>query len=115
MTVRVTVTGVARLRRGLARAERNLSDLAPPTRRAADDVARTARRLAAKRTGRMASGVRRTVNGGTAVISNQVRYAPYQEYGTRVMNAHPFMRPAVQATPITKHYEDHAARAVRHL
>ena len=31
----------------------------------------------------------------TAVVSANTDYAAYQEYGTRYMTAHPFLRPAL--------------------
>lgn len=35
--------------------------------------------------------------GKTAKVEAKAEYAPYQEYGTRFMNAHPFMKPAFNA------------------
>lgn len=32
--------------------------------------------------------------GRTARVEAQAEYAPYQEYGTRFMKAHPYMKPA---------------------
>lgn len=103
------------MRRSLDRAARDIRDLTKPTRAAARDVAATARRLAPKRTGRLAGGVRVSVSGGTAVISDRIRYAPFQEHGTSVMRAHPFMRPAIATTNVVDHYERHVDDAVRHI
>ena len=113
--VRVKVIGDRALAAGLRRAGRELGELEPPTRRAARTVEQTARRLAPKRTGRLASATRSRASGGVGTVSNSVRYAGYQEYGTRVMRAQPFMRPALYGTDIQDIYEDHAERAVRHI
>lgn len=32
----------------------------------------------------------------TEMIATTVKYAPYQEFGTRKMKAHPYLRPAVE-------------------
>lgn len=37
-------------------------------------------------------------NGLTAIVEPTASYAPYQEYGTRFMQAHPFVRPALAST-----------------
>lgn len=111
----VEVHGDKALARALSRAARDVENLTPPTRAAAREVERRAARLAPRRTGRLAGGTRSRVTGGTAVIANAVRYAPYQEYGTRVMPAHPFMRPALYTAPIEQEYEAHVRQAVRRL
>lgn len=36
-----------------------------------------------------------SLNGMTAIVSANTEYAAYQEYGTRKMTAHPFLRPAL--------------------
>ena len=41
-------------------------------------------------------GLEITDGGLTAEVERGVDYAAYQEYGTRFMNAQPFMRPALQ-------------------
>lgn len=113
--VRVKVIGDRALAAGLRRAGRELGELEPPTRRAARTVEQTARRLAPKRTGRLAAGTRSRAAGGLGTVSNSVRYAGYQEYGTSVMRAQQFLRPALYGTDIEEIYEDHAQRAIRHL
>ena len=113
--VEVRVTGDRAAIASLRRAARNLKDLQPPTRKAARTVEQTARRLAPKHTGRLAAATRSRASGGVGTVSNSTRYAGYQEYGTRVMRAHPFMRPALYGTDIQDIYEDHAERAVRHI
>lgn len=100
---------------GLARARRDLGRLEQPTRRATEAVARDARRRAPKRTGKLAGHMTTRTVGGVGQIGNAVRYAPYQEYGTRVMRAQPYLRPTLYGTPITSFYEDHADRALRQI
>ncbi len=55
-----------------------------PVARIADELASTARTLTPRRTGTLAAGwtVRRGGSGRRDVV-NQVRYAPFVEYGTR--------------------------------
>ena len=113
--IEVRVTGDRAAVASLRRAARNLADLEPPTRTAARTVEQTARRLAPKRTGRLAAATRSRARGGVGTGSNTTRYAGYQEHGTRVMRAHPFMRPALYGTDVRGIYEDHAVRAVRHI
>lgn len=110
--MRVTVIGDKRVQAGLARTATELSHPVPALRKSADAVARTASRLAAKRTGRMSRSNRAAVAGTVARVTNRVRYAGYQEHGTRYMNAHPFMRPAAATTdlePIFDRYVDRVA------
>lgn len=42
-------------------------------------------------------GLRLTDGGMTAEVEPTAEYAPYVEYGTRFMNAKPYMRPAYDA------------------
>lgn len=113
--IRVELLGDKAVRARLDRGARELADLTTPTRRATDSVARRARQLARKRTGRLSAGNRTRVRGGLGTVTNTVRYAPYQEYGTSVMRARPFMRPALAGAPIREFYEDHAARVARRI
>lgn len=111
--IRVTVAGDKRVQAGLAGTAADLERPTPALRDAADEVARTAARLAAKRTGRMARANRVTVTPPVARVTNRVRYAPYQEHGTRYMRAHPFMRPAARLADVETPFEDYADRTLR--
>lgn len=113
--MRVQVVGDKALIAGLDRARREFNRLDQPTRRATEAVARDARRRAPKRTGKLAGRMTTRTTGGLGQVGNAVRYAPYQEYGTRVMAAQPYLRPALYGTPITNFYEDHANRALREI
>ena len=113
MRVRVTIDGGARLQAGLRRSAAEMNTPGPALRDAAKAVSRTAARLAAKRTGRMSRSNRTRVAGSVARITNRTRYAPYQEHGTSVMNAHPFMRPAAHLTDLEPYFERHAETVLR--
>lgn len=111
--IRVQVSGVARVQAGLARTAHDLDRPTPALDDAGNAVARTAARLAAKRTGRMARATAARTVGPLAEITNRVRYAPYQESGTEHMQAHPFMRPALTMTPVATYFEDYADVVLR--
>lgn len=113
MKVRVTIDGGARLQAGLRRSADDMRAPRDALREAGEAVARTASRLAAKRTGRMARSNRVKVLTTVARISNRTRYAPYQEHGTRYMRAHPFIRPAAHTTRIEPYFERYADRVLR--
>jgi HK97 gp10 family phage protein len=115
MRIRVDVDGDRATLAALARSADNMSDLRQPTTEAANAVRNRAAGLAAKRTGRLAASNRVSVAGGTGVVSNRTPYASFQEYGTSVMNAHPYLRPALYGAPIDHLYEQHADRALRPL
>ena len=55
-----------------------------------------AKRLAPKDTGNLAGSInRRRENKLAEAVGTNVEYAEYQEYGTRFMKAHPYLRPAI--------------------
>lgn len=109
----MTVDGAPRVQAGLARSAAQMLFPSPALRDAADAVTRTAARLAAKRTGRMSRSNRTRIAGSTARVSNRTKYAPYQEYGTQYMNAHPFMRPAAATVNLEPIFDDYADRVLR--
>lgn len=111
----MVVVGARATRAGLARARTEVSRLDRPTREAAEKIAEAARRLAPKRTGRLARGTRVTGGGNVAQAVNRVRYAPYVEYGTEHMRAQPFLRPAARLADATDPFEEHVDRVTRHL
>lgn len=114
MKVTVRVTGDKAVRAGLKRASAHMSRVSEPTKRAAESVRSAAARLAPKRTGRLARGVTARVSGNAlAVIADNVRYASFVENGTSYMRAQPFMRTALNATPILEPFEDHAEQSAR--
>lgn len=111
--IRVTVIGDKKVAAGLAKSARDLSTPTPALRDGGDAVARTAGRLAAKRTGRLSRSNRVTVAGNLARISNRVPYAGFQEHGTQHMRAHPFMRPAAHMTDLEPYFERYAEQVLR--
>lgn len=68
-------------------------------RKTALDIESKAKQFAPVDTGALRSSIGSTITGGgmSAVIGPTVAYAPYQEWGTSRMEAHPFMGPAVNA------------------
>lgn len=62
-------------------------------------VERMAKQLAPVDTGRLRASIRTELRGDAqgpyAVVGTNVHYAIYQEFGTRFMPAHPFLRPAI--------------------
>ena len=113
MRISVTVHGDARVRAGLARSAKQLRTPSPALRDAAKAVTRTAASLAAKRTGRMSRSNKARVSSTRASITNRIRYAWYQEHGTGVMDAHPFLRPAVETTDLTPYFDRYADQVIR--
>lgn len=111
----VRVTGDKAAIAALSRAAREIADLSDPTREAARAVEQRAARLSPRSTGRLAAANRSSVSGGVGTISNRTRYAGYQEYGTSVMHAHPYLRPALYTAPIEKFYEQHVDRVVHRI
>jgi HK97 gp10 family phage protein len=61
------------------------------------DIETMAKDLAAVRTGYMRSTIYHKVEGLSLELGATASYAPFQEFGTRRMAAHPFMRPAFDA------------------
>lgn len=110
---RIRVVGDKAVIAGLAKSAAAMQSPGEALGDAGAAVARNARKFAAKRTGRMASRVRVRVTPPTAQVSNSTRYAPFQEHGTRYMNAHPFMRPAGTLTPIAEYFDRYAEKVLR--
>lgn len=75
-------------------------DMKPLITKATQLVQRTARDMAPKDTGYLSRSIKRETYGkGTGVVGRvytTTEYAPYQEFGTYKMEAHPFMFPALQ-------------------
>ncbi|MGB3604238.1 MAG: HK97-gp10 family putative phage morphogenesis protein [Gordonia sp. (in: high G+C Gram-positive bacteria)] len=107
-TLRVDVRGDKRIAASLRRAAVRMDNPRPALAQAAKAVAAKAGELAAKRTGRLSRQNRARVTVRTATVSNRTRYAWYQEEGTRVMRAHPYLRPALTTTPIGEIFQDFA-------
>lgn len=113
MKVRVTVDGGPRLQAGLARSAAQMDRPTEALRQAGQAIARAASRLAAKRTGRMSRANKVKVLTTVARVTNRTRYAPFQEHGTHIMNAHPFLRPAAETTNVTPYFERYAEGVLR--
>jgi HK97 gp10 family phage protein len=58
---------------------------------------REAKLRAPVRTGRLRNGITGRTEDTTAILSNDVPYAPMVEYGTRYTRAQPHMRPGMEA------------------
>lgn len=58
-------------------------------------IERDAKIFAPVRTSRLRSSIHTTQEGFKAIIQDNVHYGIHQEYGTRFMKAHPFMKPSV--------------------
>lgn len=49
------------------------------------------------KTGRLAGSITHTPpQGDSVIVGTNVGYAPFQEFGTRKMRAHPYLRPAAE-------------------
>jgi HK97 gp10 family phage protein len=99
--VMITIEGVGELvelLQGLA--EEGLQRAREELQMTGLEMESTAKELAAVDTGRMRSSIRSIsaldANGMEVTIFTDVEYAPYQEFGTRKMPAHPFMVPAAE-------------------
>lgn len=75
---------------------KKINDKAQQNLRKACIIAETeAKRLAPVDTGRLKSSITHRVSAFRAEIGSPVHYAAYQEFGTRKMEAHPYLRPAI--------------------
>lgn len=76
-------------------------DVAKDLAKRAIRVERLAKRLAPVDTGRLRASINWRIEsdrrGLVAIVGTSVDYAPYQEFGTSIMAAHPFLRPALVA------------------
>jgi len=75
-------------------------DLTPAISEATKTVGRSARDLAPVDTGALKGSIKSTIkNRGksnvTGIVFTLLEYAPHQEFGTVMMQAQPFMRPAM--------------------
>lgn len=104
---RVKLYSDTEIRAKLREAGLRMSELSGPTRAAAEEIAANAEALAAKRTGVMSTSNKVTIRRGWGQIHNSVKYARYQEYGTKYMNKHPFMRPALASVDVVRYYDEH--------
>lgn len=82
---------VGRLRRNA-----NLGDVKNVVRLNTAEMHRKAQRNAPVRTGNLKRNIKQNISDGGFVgrVSSEAEYAPYVEYGTRFMAAHPHVRPA---------------------
>lgn len=58
-------------------------------------IERDAKVFAPVRTGRLRASINKLRTKLTLRVQDNVHYGVYQEFGTRRMNAHPFMKPAL--------------------
>lgn len=64
--------------------------------KAGNDVLRRAQTKAPADTGHLRRGITLKINGNKAIIRSNANYSGYVEYGTRYMEAQPYLRPAVE-------------------
>ena len=100
MPSRVDWTNEAQWRGALDDALRKIHvDSAEGMERLGVMIENAAKRYAPVDTGRLRSSITHTTEDTAGVISctisAPVHYAPHQEYGTRFMAAHPFLRPGM--------------------
>lgn len=91
----VQLTGINELRVAL-RGKTDLAAARRVVRRNGAQLQQKARKNAPVDTGflRRSIGLKFSQGGLTATCAAGADYAPYQEWGTRCMTAHPFMKPA---------------------
>ena len=78
--------------------------------RVATDFQRRARYYAPIRTGRLIQQLRVGTTKYKAKINSTVKYAKFQEYGTKYMTAQPYMRPSLQQQHVKKYENWYAER-----
>lgn len=93
--MKIKITGMNELRTGLDK-RMDLKPVRTVVQKNGADLQRNAQEKAPVDTGtlRRSIGLDLTDSGLTATIAPTVEYAPYQEYGTRYMDAQPFVGPA---------------------
>jgi HK97 gp10 family phage protein len=64
---------------------------------AVKDVEGQAKPLSPWKTGNLRASINGRVEGSIGIVGTAVNYAEYQEYGTKNMEANPFLRPALDA------------------
>lgn len=108
----VDVQGAAMLGRTLGAASRQLADQRQPNEEAGRWLAQNAAGRAPRRTGRLVGSIHPTQVDRVGVsVGSAVRYASYQEYGTRHNRAHYFLTGAL-ADLTTDIYADYADRCL---
>lgn len=100
------VLGADQLARSLDDVAGGLDQMADAAGRAGDLVRVRAAALAPVNTGLLARSIQATVEGSNAVITAAAPYAIYQEYGTAIMPASPYLRPALDSVtgPVVEVY-----------
>lgn len=93
--MKIEITGMNELRVGLDK-KMDLKPVRTVVQKNGADLQRNAQEKAPVDTGtlRRSIGLDLTDSGLMATIAPTVEYAPYQEYGTRYMDAQPFVGPA---------------------
>ena len=91
----VKLNGINELRLALSGRE-NLDAVKTVVRKNGADMQRTAMRMVPVRTGTLKRSIELSIEDGglTARVRATAEYASYVEWGTRFMNAQPFIRPA---------------------
>ena len=104
-----------------AMVETSKIDMMPAIKKAARFVQSTAKDLVAVDTGILKGSikVKSLPKQQAAIIGTNVEYAPYQEFGTRKMKAHPFLGPAITINKsdiqrtLKKYFKEQMAKTVK--
>lgn len=91
----VRITGINELRIGLQK-KMNLDAVKRVVKKNGADLQKKAQKNAPVDTGTLKESIGLDISDGglTATSKARAKYAPYQEYGTRFMEAQPYMKPA---------------------
>lgn len=92
----ISLIGVDKLISELQKTAQNAKSAQDVLRKSGTLVWRKAITKAPRDTGHLKRSITLDVNGNRAVISSNANYSGYVEYGTRYMNAQPYLRPAVE-------------------
>jgi HK97 gp10 family phage protein len=97
LEINLTLEGAENLQHALQSLDNTLQqNIQQQLERWAMEAREYARTLAPVRTGRLRSGVYAKTSGWEAQIGAEASYAIFVEFGTRHMQAQPFLRPAVE-------------------
>jgi len=95
--ITITVENAEKLQQALRRLDDAVQrDIQEQLERWALEVCEHARALAPVRTGRLRSSIYAKTGGWTAEVGASAEYAVYVEFGTRHMQAKPFLHPAIE-------------------
>ncbi|MEM2281817.1 MAG: HK97 gp10 family phage protein [Candidatus Bathyarchaeia archaeon] len=95
--ITITMEGAENLQQALRRLDDAMQhNIQENLERWAVEVHEYAKILAPARTGRLRSSIYSKASGWTVEVGASAEYAAYVEFGTRYMQAKPFLRPAIE-------------------